>query len=244
MVGATIVVILGRRCFQEHHYAKAELCGLSASGSCSSKVQNGLASLEASVSILLIKQTVVTVILSLHSIGHLRGYTLVSSPSNRPILSTFLSIVAWHVISLAHSIGNQPLSPSRSRSPSYQPARKKQAASDNVCRYCSMPAYSEEMLIQRSLSSMDWIPWVIIKKKLQCNRCLLKSKYLMWSRTRLQERMMGAPETGHEQKLWGTRLWELLELRKGILWAGAPFNGAWIVRSRVKNKRKVEAVLE
>lgn len=94
MVGATIVVILGRRCFQEHHYAKAELCGLSASGSCSSKVQNGLASLEASVSILLIKQTVVTVILSLHSIGHLRGYTLVSSPSNRPILSTFLSIVA------------------------------------------------------------------------------------------------------------------------------------------------------
>lgn len=55
---------------------------------------------------------------------HQRGYTLVSSPSKRPILSTFLSIVAWHVISLAHSIGNQPLSPSRSLSPSYQPAKK------------------------------------------------------------------------------------------------------------------------
>lgn len=56
--------------------------------------------------------------------GHQRGYTLVSSPSKRPILSTFLSIVAWQVISLAHSIGNQPLSPSRSLSPSYQPAKK------------------------------------------------------------------------------------------------------------------------
>lgn len=50
------------------------------------------------------------------------AYTLVSSPSRRPILSTFLSMVAWQVISLAHSMGNQPLSPSRSRSPSYQPA--------------------------------------------------------------------------------------------------------------------------
>ena len=55
-----------------------------------------------------------------------RGYTLVSSPSRRPILSTFLSILAWHVISLAHSIGNQPRSPSRSLSPSYQPAKKGQ----------------------------------------------------------------------------------------------------------------------
>ena len=55
-----------------------------------------------------------------------KGYTLVSSPSRRPILSTFLSIVAWHVISLAHSIGNQPRSPSRSLSPSYQPAKKEQ----------------------------------------------------------------------------------------------------------------------
>lgn len=59
--------------------------------------------------------------------GPWRGYTLVSSPSKRPILSTFLSMVAWHVISLAHSIGNQPLSPSRSRSPSYQPAEKNRA---------------------------------------------------------------------------------------------------------------------
>lgn len=31
--------------FQEHHYLKAELGGLTASGSCSSKVQNDLASL-------------------------------------------------------------------------------------------------------------------------------------------------------------------------------------------------------
>lgn len=49
-------------------------------------------------------------------------YTFVSSPSKRPIRSMFLSIVARHVISLAHSMGNQPLSPSRRRSPSYQPA--------------------------------------------------------------------------------------------------------------------------
>lgn len=77
-------------------------------------------------------------------------------------------------------------------------------------------------LTRRGLSSVGWVPWVIIvKKKLQCNRCLLRSKYLMWNRTRLQERMSDAPETEHEQKLWGRRLRELAELRKGILWARA-----------------------
>lgn len=50
-----------------------------------------------------------------------QGYTLVSSPSRRPMRSMFLSRVALQVISLAHSEGNQPLWPSRSRSPSYQP---------------------------------------------------------------------------------------------------------------------------
>ena len=124
VVGAKNVVIPGRRGSQEHHHGSAELWGLAASGSCSSKVRNGVASVKASVSILLIKQTVITVKLAPHSPGHLRGYTLVSSPSKRPILSTFLSMVAWQVISLAHSIGNQPRSPSRSRSPSYQPARE------------------------------------------------------------------------------------------------------------------------
>lgn len=34
------------------------------------------------------------------------------------------SIVAWHMIGSAHSDRNQPLSPSRSRSPSYQPERE------------------------------------------------------------------------------------------------------------------------
>lgn len=34
----------GRGGFQEHNYARAELCGLAASDSCSSKVWNGLAS--------------------------------------------------------------------------------------------------------------------------------------------------------------------------------------------------------
>lgn len=49
-------------------------------------------------------------------------YTLVSSASKRPIRSMFFSIVALHVISFAHSSGNQPLSPSLSLSPSYHPS--------------------------------------------------------------------------------------------------------------------------
>lgn len=53
-------------------------------------------------------------------------YTFVSSPSRRPMRSMFLSMVARHVISFAHSMGNHPLSPSRSRSPSYQPAQREQ----------------------------------------------------------------------------------------------------------------------
>lgn len=61
----------------------------------------------------------------------LRLYTFVSIPSKRPIRSMFLSIVAWQVISLAHSIGNQPRSPSRSRSPSYQPAKGNRGATIN-----------------------------------------------------------------------------------------------------------------
>lgn len=63
-------------------------------------------------------------------------YTLVSSPSRRPIRSMFLSIVARHVISLAHSMGNQPLSPSRSRSPSYQPARVNRQRVTNLLKLC------------------------------------------------------------------------------------------------------------
>lgn len=34
----------------------------------------------------------------------------------------FFSMVAWQVITLVHSVGNQPRSASRSRSPSHQPA--------------------------------------------------------------------------------------------------------------------------
>lgn len=48
--------------------------------------------------------------------------------------SMFLSRVALQVISLAHSEGNQPLRPSRSRSPSYQPvgAHRELSAHPNI----------------------------------------------------------------------------------------------------------------
>jgi len=47
--------------------------------------------------------------------------TLVSRLCRRSIRCMFFSMVAWQVMSSAHSARNQPLSPSRRRSPSYQP---------------------------------------------------------------------------------------------------------------------------
>lgn len=51
-------------------------------------------------------------------------HTLVSSPLRRSILCTLRSMVAAHVMGAPHSARNQPLSPSRSRSPSYHPRKK------------------------------------------------------------------------------------------------------------------------
>lgn len=51
-------------------------------------------------------------------------HTLVSNPCRRFILCMLRSLVAWHVIGSAHEDMNHPLSPSRSRSPSYQPERR------------------------------------------------------------------------------------------------------------------------
>lgn len=51
------------------------------------------------------------------------AHTLVSNPFRRSILCTLRSIVAGHVMGSPHSARNQPLSPSRSRSPSYQPRK-------------------------------------------------------------------------------------------------------------------------
>lgn len=52
------------------------------------------------------------------------AHTLVSRPCRRFILCMLRSMVAWHVMASAHSARNHPLSPSRSRSPSYQPKRR------------------------------------------------------------------------------------------------------------------------
>lgn len=59
-------------------------------------------------------------------------HTLVSSPFRRSILCMLRSIVAGHVMGSPHSARNQPLSPSRSRSPSYQP-RKEVRREVNLC---------------------------------------------------------------------------------------------------------------
>ena len=88
----------------------------------------------------------------------LRGpaHTLVSNPCRRSILCMLRSMVAWHVICSAHSARNHPLSPSRSRSPSYQPTRTRQYEYVNK---------RGMRCVYRSLCSLIWKPVAMVTKK-------------------------------------------------------------------------------
>lgn len=91
-------------------------------------------------------------------------HTLVSSPCRRSILCMLRSMVAWHVIGSAHSARNHPLSPSRSRSPSYQPRRKrKNTKTESPAVFCHVVA---PCLMPGAACSSTWKHvGIIVKKK-------------------------------------------------------------------------------
>lgn len=84
------------------------------------------------------------------------AHTLVSNPCRRSILCMLRSMVAWHVICSAHSARNHPLSPSRSRSPSYQPKRTRPY--EYVNKWGMRCAY-------HSLCSLIWKPVAMVTEK-------------------------------------------------------------------------------